>query len=59
MDQDRFADTHLFFLTHIDQLWSFTDCFSFIVMTELKQKKALTKDNYFQDIAFTALLIDT
>jgi predicted nucleic acid-binding protein len=57
MDQERFTDTRLFFLKHIDQLWSFTDCFSFLVMKELKQERVLTKDNHFQEIGFTALLV--
>ena len=35
MDPDRFAQTRQFFLKHHDKSWSFTDCFSFLVMHDL------------------------
>lgn len=57
MDQERFTSTRLFFLKHIAQLRSFTDCFSFLVMKELKQESVLTKDNHFQEVGFKALLV--
>jgi predicted nucleic acid-binding protein len=57
MDQDRFLQTKSFFLKHKDQSWSFTDCFSFILMKELNLKQALTKDNHFTEAGFAPLLV--
>jgi len=39
MDPDRFAQTRQFFLKHHDKSWSFTDCFSFLVMRDLKDPR--------------------
>ena len=56
MDQDRFHKTRSFFLKHKDKSWSFTDCFSFIIMKELRLIKALTKDAHFREAGFNPLL---
>lgn len=57
MDQDRFLKTKSFFLKHSDHSWSFTDCFSFIIMKELGLTKALSKDKHFREAGFDPLLI--
>jgi uncharacterized protein len=56
MDQERFAKTQNYFEKHIDHVWSFTDCFSFLIMKELKLRNALTKDKHFKEADFTPLL---
>jgi predicted nucleic acid-binding protein len=58
MDQELFDKTKTLFLKHIDQHWSFTDCFSFVVMKQLGIKKALTKDAHFLEAGFIPLLIE-
>lgn len=55
-DSQRFAEVRDFFLKHHDQDWSFTDCLSFCVMSELKLRDALTKDAHFQQAGFEPLL---
>jgi uncharacterized protein len=42
---------------HQDKEWSFTDCFSFHVMRELKLHRALKSDHHFQQAGFAALLV--
>jgi predicted nucleic acid-binding protein len=56
MDQERFGKTRSYFLKHRDQSWSFTDCFSFLVMKELRLTRALTKDEHFRQAGFTPVL---
>jgi uncharacterized protein len=56
MDPERFSRTHVFFEKHLDHAWSFTDCFSFVLMKELKLRNALTKDKHFKEAGFTPLL---
>lgn len=56
MDQDRFLRTRRFFEKHVGQKWSFTDCFSFILMKELRMREALTKDLHFSVAGFVPLL---
>jgi predicted nucleic acid-binding protein len=58
MDADRFTGTQAYFEKHLDHAWSFTDCFSFLTMNELKLKSALTKDKHFREAGFTPLLSD-
>lgn len=55
-DADRFHKVRTFFLKHADQEWSFTDCVSFRVMTELRLRDALTKDSHFRQAGFSVLL---
>jgi hypothetical protein len=55
-DSDRFYAARTFFLKHADQEWSFTDCLSFRVMSELRLREALTKDAHFREAGFTPLL---
>jgi len=57
MDPDRFIKTHKFFLKHGDHAWSFTDCFSFIVMKERRISEAVTKDRHFEEAGFIPLLV--
>jgi hypothetical protein len=56
IDAERFLDARKHFLKHADQDWSFTDCVSFRVMTELRLRDALTKDAHFEQAGFNALL---
>jgi predicted nucleic acid-binding protein len=56
MDPQRFSKTRSLFSKYHDQGFSFTDCFSFALMRELKIKKALTKDRHFQVMGFEQML---
>ncbi len=56
MGPERFEVTRFFALQHDDKPWSFTDCFSFCVMRDLRLRKALTKDHHFEQAGFEALL---
>ncbi len=56
MDPDRFEKTLSLFLKHIDHAWSFTDCFSFVLMKELRIREAVTKDSHFREAGFIPLL---
>ena len=56
MDSQRFAKARGLFAKYSDQGFSFTDCFSFALMRELKIKKALTKDSHFKVMGFEPLL---
>jgi uncharacterized protein len=56
MDAARFEKTQRVFIKNIGNAWSFTDCFSFILMRELRLREALSKDTHFRDSGFTPLL---
>ena|SRR5437868_232786 len=56
MDPDGFLQTRRFFLKHHDQAWSFTDCFSFRVMRQLRVRDALTTDRHFREAGFNPVL---
>lgn len=56
MDSERFQVARAFFLKHLDQSWSFTDCVSFCVMKSLRLRDALTSDEHFDQAGFVALL---
>lgn len=56
MDQDFFHKTKALFLKYHDHEWSFTDCFSFVVMKSSGLKNALTKDIHFLEAGFVPLL---
>jgi len=58
-DSERFHQARAYFLKLADQDWSFTDCLSFCVMSELRLRDALTKDSHFQKAGFTKLLQDS
>src|SRR5262249_17257957 len=55
-DSGRFHNVPTFFLKQANQNWSFTDCLSFPVMTEVRVREALTKDTHFEQAGFAALL---
>ncbi len=58
MDFGRFGQVRRFFAKHNDKQWSFTDCFSFCVMTELKLQQALAADKHFRQAGFETLLVE-
>jgi predicted nucleic acid-binding protein len=57
MDWERFERTLRFFNKHQDKAWSFTDCFSFLLMKERKISEALTKDEHYRQAGFRPLLV--
>jgi uncharacterized protein len=58
-DAERFFTVRSYFLKHVDQRWSFTDCLSFRIMKERRLRDALTKDTHFEQAGFVALLGQT
>jgi len=56
MDPSRFQAVATFFLQRPDHQWSFTDCSSFVLMKELRLRRALTKDSHFSEAGFVPLL---
>jgi len=57
MDSERFEKIKGLFIKNIDHSWSFTDCFSFIVMRDLRLREALSKDAHFRAAGFNPLLV--
>ncbi len=57
MDAGRFETAKTFLLQHGDHAYSFTDCFSFCVMSQFGLRDALTKDAHFQEAGFNPLLV--
>jgi predicted nucleic acid-binding protein len=55
-DAERFHAVKDYFLKHVDQHWSYTDCLSFRVMKERRLRDALSKDVHFEQAGFVALL---
>ena len=55
-DAESFDDLQRFFLKHLDQAWSFTDCLSFRIMKVHRLQDSLTKDEHFEQAGFVALL---
>jgi uncharacterized protein len=53
-----FTATADFFLKHLNQHFSFTDCRSFLLMREYKLRDALTTDKQFTNAGFRALLVE-
>ncbi len=56
MDVDRFERTRRLFCGTGDKQWSFTDCFSFCLMKELRIAEAMTTDDHFLQAGFVPLL---
>jgi len=57
MDQDYFHQTKAMMLKFQDHRWSFTDCFSFVVMKKKNLTQALSKDAHFREAGFRPLLV--
>ena len=57
MDAARFDEVRRFFAKYADKEWSFTDCFSFIVMKERQIRKALSTDKHFEQAGLERLLV--
>ena len=55
-DPVRFDAAKAFFLKHVDQAWSFTDCVSFAVMREMEIQDSFTTDHHFRQAGFNPLL---
>ena len=55
-DPESFQAVQKYFLKHLDQAWSFTDCLSFRVMKERRLQESLTKDEHFEQSGFIVLL---
>src|SRR5688572_16340781 len=55
-DSERFHAIRMFFLKHADRAWSFTNCLSFVVMSDLRLREALTKDAHFHQAGYVVLL---
>jgi len=51
----RAEKARFWFFKWQDKAFSFTDCTSFVVMRELKIKKALTADHHFIEAGFETL----
>jgi predicted nucleic acid-binding protein len=58
IDAARFDATKAYVRKHLDHAYSFTDCSSFVVMRELRIRKALTTDGHFTEAGFERLLPD-
>ncbi len=54
---DRFDAAKAYFRKHADHDYSFTDCSSFVVMSELRLRDALTIDHHFSEAGFRGLLL--
>ncbi|RIK79941.1 MAG: PIN domain-containing protein [Planctomycetota bacterium] len=55
-DAARFDEVRRFYARHADKAWSFTDCFSFVVMRERGITQSLTADHHFAQAGFERLL---
>jgi predicted nucleic acid-binding protein len=53
---DRFHRASGLFRRHSDKQWSFTDCVTFVLMSELRIRDAFTTDHHFTQAGFTPLL---
>ena len=52
---ERFQASKNFFRKHDDHTYSFTDCTSFVIMSELRVQAALTTDHHFAEAGFRVL----
>jgi predicted nucleic acid-binding protein len=55
---ERFGRARAMFRKHMDQGFSFTDCTTFVVLEEMKVRRAVTTDRHFQQRGFKAMLIE-
>ena len=55
IDEPRRERARSIFFRYRDKDFSFTDCCSFVVMRELKIRRALTLDRHFQQIGFEVI----
>jgi predicted nucleic acid-binding protein len=55
-DAERFSQVHKFFVKHLDQSWSFTDCLSFLLMKSHKISAVMSTDVHFLKAGFVPLL---
>lgn len=55
VDKSLFFDGWMFFQKHNDKSYSLTDCISFIIMSRLSIKSALTFDRHFEQAGFRKL----
>lgn len=55
-DSERFRQVREFFLKQADQPWSFTDCLSFVVMSNFGSRVALTKVHRFKQAGYGVLM---
>jgi predicted nucleic acid-binding protein len=55
IDLNRAEKARAWFFRWRDKDFSFTDCTSFVVMKELRLRKALTTDRHFRDAGFEVL----
>lgn len=58
VSSELFAETLDFYEKRNDKSWGFTDCSSFVVMTQRGLTDALTVDDDFRQAGFRALLLD-
>jgi predicted nucleic acid-binding protein len=56
IDTARFDATKAYLRKHVDHAYSFTDCSSFVVMRELRIRKALTTDGHFAEAGVRAVV---
>lgn len=52
VDEGRRERARLLFFRYRDKDFSFTDCSSFVLMHELKIRRALTRDHHFRQMGF-------
>ena len=57
VDRDLFDRARALFVKHADHAYSFTDCTSFVIMTERGIREALSKDAHFAEAGFRPLLV--
>lgn len=55
VDEQLFLEAWDYFVQHHDQAYSLTDCVSFILMTRLGLRSALTFDHHFTQAGFDRL----
>ncbi len=54
-DSDRFITAKNYFIRHDDKDYSFTDCVSFVTMSEIRLKRVLTSDRHFIQAGFETI----